>query len=218
MINKNTLWTFGDSYTFGFACREDCPSGKASKYIHEYRKDGDDIWPKLLSNDLNFNLKNFGKNAYCNYDIIESIIENIEDINENDIVVIFKTLPHRIKHPKNNKWEFIPNDELLKSYKTNKGYENFTIEEIRAIISYWGIYVKEPAIKNRQNKIFDYLISRIENDKKGIVLVEEVDFTTGKYESIKEHTNGNIYDYHFSWNGHYDFYRNLKSKLDKKII
>jgi len=119
-VETSTIWTFGDSYTFGFACREDCPSGKALSYM-KYKKKDDDIWPNLLSRDLNFNLQNLGKNSYCNYDIIESIIDNIKNINQDDIVVIFKTIPQRLKHPLNDEWKFIPNDVLWQCYENDKG-------------------------------------------------------------------------------------------------
>lgn len=221
-MENNTLWTFGDSYTFGFACREDCPSGKASKYIDNYKKEKDDIWPNLLSNDLNFNLQNLGRNSYCNYDIIESIIDNIESIKQNDIVVIFKTIPHRLKHPLNDKWKFIANDTLWECYKNNKGNEDFTKEQVQSIVPYYTEFSKQPAVKNRQDKIFNYLIDRIKNDKKAKVIVEEVFGLQSniKYETINEHTNGEIYDFHFSFNGHLSFYKYIKSKLklNKEVI
>ena len=218
-METSTLWTFGDSYTFGFACREDCPSGKASSYM-EYKKEDDDIWPNLLSKDLNFNLQNLGKNSYCNYDIIESIIDNIKNINQDDIVVIFKTIPQRVKHPLNDKWKFIPNDVLWQCYKNDKGNEDFTKEQIKSIVPYYTEFFNQPAVKNRQDKIYNHLIDTIKSKKVKVVVEEITEKERKKHQTIEEHTNGEIYGFHFSYNGHQSFYRHIKSKLklNKSIL
>jgi hypothetical protein len=44
------LYTFGDSYTFGHGCRLD---GPLTEYYHNYKEDGEDIWPNLLGKMLN---------------------------------------------------------------------------------------------------------------------------------------------------------------------
>jgi len=58
-----TLWTFGDSFTFGHGCREDCNSGSYEKY-KSYKSDNDDIWSNKLSKLLQMHLKNLGVNGY----------------------------------------------------------------------------------------------------------------------------------------------------------
>jgi hypothetical protein len=218
-VETSTLWTFGDSYTFGFACREDCPSGKALSYM-KYKKKDDDIWPNLLSRDLNFNLQNLGKNSYCNYDIIESIIDNIKNINQDDIVVIFKTIPQRLKHPLNDEWKFIPNDVLWQCYENDKGNEDFTKEQIKSIVPYYTEFFNQPAVKNRQNKIYNHLIDTIKSKKVKVVVEEITEKEREKHQTIEKHTNGEIYDFHFSYNGHQSFYKHIKSKLklDKSIL
>ena len=43
----NTVWTFGDSFTFGYGCRKDCNSYTLDEY-YSYKKNNDDIWPNHL--------------------------------------------------------------------------------------------------------------------------------------------------------------------------
>ena len=69
----NTLWTFGDSFTFGHGCR---PDGPLPEYYNNYKKDGDDTWPNLLGSMLNTKVKNFGKCGASNDYILDSIIDN----------------------------------------------------------------------------------------------------------------------------------------------
>jgi hypothetical protein len=42
----NTLHTFGDSFTFGHGCVENC----SFKEYYTYKKEDDDIWPNHLAN------------------------------------------------------------------------------------------------------------------------------------------------------------------------
>ena len=51
----NTLWTFGDSFTFGHGCRA---GGPDEEYYHNYKIKSDNIWPNHLGNMLNLKVKN----------------------------------------------------------------------------------------------------------------------------------------------------------------
>ena len=74
----NTLWTFGDSFTFGAGCRPDgpvyLPTGPSTEYYDNYKNNLDDIFPELLGKMLNLEVKNFGRSAVSNDYIIYSII------------------------------------------------------------------------------------------------------------------------------------------------
>jgi len=74
-----TVWTFGDSFTFGHGCREDCTSGIYERYV-KYRKPGDDIWTNKLAALFNAKINNLGINGYCNNLIIDTIIDHYDQI------------------------------------------------------------------------------------------------------------------------------------------
>mgnify|MGYP000197365352 CR=1 FL=1 len=73
----STLWTFGDSMTFGHGCNDECHSNIKEDYLL-YKKEGDNIWPNHLGKLLNYKVNNFGKNGASNDYIFDSIIENLE--------------------------------------------------------------------------------------------------------------------------------------------
>ena len=95
----NTLWTFGDSFTFGHGCRLD---GPLSEYCLNYKKEGDDIWPNHLGKLLNLNVKNYGKCGASNDFIIDSIINNWDSFKENDYVIIGISYHNRFDVPIND--------------------------------------------------------------------------------------------------------------------
>ena len=88
----NTIHTFGDSFTFGHGCR---PDGPINEYYYNYKSYSDDVWPNLLGQMLNVEVKNLGKCGASNDFIIDSIIYNFEKIQQNDVVIIGKTFYQR---------------------------------------------------------------------------------------------------------------------------
>jgi hypothetical protein len=84
-----TLWTFGDSMTFGHGC---VPNYEGDEYYKKYKKSDDDlIWPVILANKLGYKLNNLGKCGASNDYIFDKIIDNYHSISENDIVIVNKT-------------------------------------------------------------------------------------------------------------------------------
>ena len=78
-----TLWTFGDSMTFGHGCVLDY---EGDEYYKKYKKSDDDlIWPVILANKLGYKLNNLGKCGASNDYIFDTIISNYHLISENDI-------------------------------------------------------------------------------------------------------------------------------------
>ena len=85
---KNTLWTFGCSFTAEYHPLNNTPPNNYDLY-REFRGGTlPDVWPTLLSNKLNFNLKNLGKGASSNDTIFKTFCDNVSYIQENDIVII----------------------------------------------------------------------------------------------------------------------------------
>ena len=93
------LWTFGDSFTFGHGCRPDAPT---NEYYYNYKSESDDVWPNLLGQKLNVEVKNLGKCGVSNDFIIDSIIDNFDMIKPNDVVIIGKSFYQRFDVPKLN--------------------------------------------------------------------------------------------------------------------
>lgn len=204
-----TIWTFGDSFTNGDGCIETQGIRDGdTKYYYEYKKIEDDIWPTLLSKKTSCDIKNMGKSGASNDYIIDSIIDNFDNILENDIVIIEKTFYQRFDIPNLNKNVF--HTQYGESLYTmdidlkNNKYDKNKLE-IETILNYGILFANHKLFKERQFKRFNFIKNQLKN-KKAIVFIWDIeDFRNGNVERIIEHTNGKIKDFHFSFNGHRQF-------------
>jgi hypothetical protein len=102
-----TLWTFGASFTSGDGCVETLGIRDGDiKYYNEYKKSDNDIWPNILGKMIGFNVKNIGKSGASNDYILDSIIDNFDMIQSNDVVIIQKTAYQRFDIPNLNTNKF----------------------------------------------------------------------------------------------------------------
>ena len=216
---KNTLWAFGDSMTFGHGCNIDCLSDTKIEYL-KYKKEGDDIWTNHLSNLLNYSVCNLGKNGASNDSILDSIIDNFDYINQNDVVIINMTLYGRMDVPIGNYFH-----NVLSSYegaktllkKSDNVEDN---EKIETIINFQYYFSNHKLYKDRHKKRFEFIKNRLIKEKKVkfiyIWSLEEDDEIYASFETIVKATNGAIQDTHFSFNGHFNFAHFLYGLMDTK--
>jgi len=228
----NTLWTFGDSFTFGYACNELCTTKKRLEYL-PYKKDEDDIWPNHLGKLLNYDIKNLGKNGCSNDYIFNTILDNFNDIKENDIVIINMTYHGRIEVPvEDDVLNIFFNDTVFQNIKEKEKIKNAllpilkndtdaSIDEIyKTIINFQYYFMNNPYYKKRNIKKFKFLEERLFNEKKikfcFLWGLEENKSILNGFEKIQEHTNNQINDEHFSYNGHREFSQFIYSIIINK--
>jgi hypothetical protein len=208
-----TLWTFGDSFTFGHGCR---PDGPTNEYYYNYRSESDDVWPNLLGKMLNIEVKNLGKCGVSNDFIIDSIIDNFYMIKPDDLVIIEKSFYQRFDIPKLNSNTFdtycAEDLNLINTnLKKNESVENKL--EIETIFNYGILFSDNLLFKQRQNKRFKFIEQQFKN-KINKILVWDVDGDLRKsMETIHQHTRGEIKDLHFSFKSHKIFSEFLYKKL-----
>lgn len=188
---KSTLWTFGDSNTAGHGCYPN------DEYYEGYFKSGDKTWPVWLSEQLDVELKNFGKNGSSNDTIIDTIIDKWEGINRGDCVFIGMTHPHRFDVPINNKFESIVHD-FSKSIGENK----LTKDEFETIVNFQYYFADSILYKKRQIKRFEWIKKLLIQKKCKLVVVWNVQTDLKGFETIKDATNGRLIDYHLSFKSH----------------
>lgn len=213
---KQSLWTFGDSFTFGHGCNELCTSNVYQQY-KEYKKKGDDIWPNLLGRQLGVaEVKNFGKNGASNDYILNSIIQNYDSINSNDYVVISKTYYQRFQVPIMDNWvNILGVNELNLDADLS---DSITKEEYESILNFQYLFLDNTLYKKRQDEWFEFLKNRLINDKKvEKCFIWEIDKLIGTRD-ITTDTNGKIQDGHFSYRGHSQFSQYIYSKLKNKLL
>lgn len=193
------LIVFGDSFTYL------CTHNKNDEnYYSKYKKNQNDLhWSEIVSKKLDLKLHNFGYGSFSNYRIIDSIIENFDLIDENDVVVISKTFYSRIDIPTEERngpkiTTVSPSaDKLLKNL-------GFSDSEIFGILFY-STLMDNKHFTERIDKIYDFIKKMIENKKVKKCIFWNVSDYWLKYESITEATKNNIIDNHWSFKGNYDF-------------
>jgi L-rhamnose mutarotase len=218
-----TLWTFGDSQTYGHGCR---PEGPLQEYYNNYKKDGDDIWPKLLGNKLNCEVKNFGICGASNDTVLDTIIDNFDNIQSNDIVIIGKTFYERfdVPHKKNNILMAILGE--VKNISDKVWWEawlsdnDITEDEINVLIDFSYYYATHILYKERHDKRYDFIKKQLENKNVKVFFWQNEVNLKYNVEFIIQATKNKIKDFHFSFKGHEQFSKymfNLVSN-EKKIV
>lgn len=200
----NTIWAFGDSFTFCEGCRSD---GFLPEYYYNYKKEGDDNWPNHLSKLLNLEVKNFGKCGASNDYIIDSIIDNWDFIKEGDYVVIGITWYDRFDIPINDK---------LMHVGVNSGIDKlFSLDEeekLKTIINFQYHFANHELYKKRHLKRFDFL-SKLLKEKNINIFVWNVKTLWRRFEEITKATNNQIPDAHWSFKGNKDFADMIYKKI-----
>lgn len=219
---ENTLWTFGDSFTFGHGCNESCTSNIKEDYL-QYKKEGDDIWPNHLAKLLNCKVKNLGKNSVSNDYIFDTIIDNFDEINLGDIVIINMTLHGRIEVPFDDSTRNVLSTYENASKIIRVGNDNLEKEKIDSVINFQYYFSNHKFYKERHKKRFKFIGDRLKEDKKlqffYIWSLEDDIKIYNTFTKIKDHTKGKIDDGHFSFKGHIDFAHYLYSLMDiKKLL
>jgi hypothetical protein len=177
------LWVFGDSFTAGNGCllNEDYTRYKISNE--------DLVWPEIVASKLNFKLINLGMGAYSNDKIIDSIIENYNLINNDDLVIVGSTFYNRFDVPNN--------DSLLTISPTN-------LPTNQELLLHFVSIMDSDLLKERHKLRIDFLRQQI-IEKGSRCLFWEVETEWVKYENIKSATKDEIKDFHWSYKGHKDF-------------
>jgi hypothetical protein len=94
--NSSRLITFGDSWTAGHGVELDIHCKEVispNPFIDKLRTSNG--WPRHLANLFDIPFVNFGWCNYSNKDIINSIKENIEYFDKNDIIIVMLSFPYR---------------------------------------------------------------------------------------------------------------------------
>ncbi len=199
----NSIWCFGDSFTYGHGCRPEFD------YCQKYKKDKDDLWCNHLGNLLNMNVINNGVNGCSNDIIIDLIMNNYQKIESNDVVIIGKTFSYRYDIP-----AFNTDNDWVSAHDVIYHKEKYNEEQYETILNFSYHFAKDKKYKNRQNNRIDFLISLL-NERKVKTLLWSVEDDILFYDRIRDATNGKIDDAHLSFKGHLQFYQWIYQKLIK---
>jgi hypothetical protein len=208
-----TIWYFGDSSTEDYNLKFNW----VKNYIDWKKGYIPPHWTKLLANKMNLSYKNFGKNGLDNYSILDSIIEQMNNIKDEDMIIINWTSPIRYRVANGNKFYSITVERI------DKTIENISIQSLQEFalnrestlwideVINWMKLLKKLFLNN---KIIFWTPFIEYNNVKGI-------FRTSlmrKNLTINEETNGVICDYHMGENGCKEFTELIYNYINKKDI
>jgi hypothetical protein len=221
----NSIWTFGDSFTFGMGCRIDQGINDGGDlYFKKYYQDSYDIWPNILGHQLEYDIKNLAKCGSSNDAIIDTIIDSFDLINQNDIVIIQKTYYERFDIPWSDRNGFRTQHKQFidgsKAYSFSK--DNTQKSEIEAAINFAVYFSNSSLYKERQDKRFNFLKKQLLNKIDKVYIWDIDDLMIKSIQKISQHSNYEFKDEHFSFIGHIQFanyiYDNLFEQKKNKII
>lgn len=206
----NTIWGFGDSFTFGHGCR---PDGPLTEYYNEYRKEGDKVWIEWLGEWKGMKTENRGSCGVSNEYILDSVIDNYNSIESGDIVIIGTTLWGRRDIPIEDRW--LPLLSIIEVGGEVTGVNTMSVEDRSVLIEYQLRFGEHPLWRDRVMKRFGFLKETLH--RKGVeTLIWNInDEASRRTEKIRDVSQYN--DSHFSFNGHkawaYYLDRRLKGDL-----
>lgn len=205
----STLWTFGDSFTFGHGCRLD---GPLPEYYQNYKKEGDDIWPNHLGKMLNLKIKNFGKCGASNDFIIDCIIDQSDFIKEGDCVIISVTYHHRYDAPSKYSKAL---STIFWDLEDLGNFSGSDREEMETLVNFQYHFANNELYKKRHLKRINFL-NKILKQKKINTFIWDVEYMqcSTRFEKIANATEGKLDDWHFSFKGH----KNFADMVYKKLI
>ena len=208
----NQLWVFGDSFTAGNGCFAN------EEYPLKYKLTSDHlIWPEILAKNLKSKLINRGMGLFSNDKILDTIMEDYSTIAEGDIIVIGKTFSSRFDIPNKNRETLmtispINLDPVTLAY-FNAGYNKQEMDYLWQMVE----LMDDSMLTKRQNFRFDFLKSiLLEHRKVRNCVIWDVDKIWNSFESINDATKGEVFDHHWSYQGHRDFATYITEYVKKK--
>jgi hypothetical protein len=202
-----TLWTFGDSLTEGYNIKYEW-----SKSYIDWKGYTPKVHGEVISEKLNLDLRNLGLGGSDNYSIFQNFCDVSNKIKEDDIVIFGWSSPMRFRLVGNhNTWKtFIPN--YTKNLSDINGISINTINEL---------------LIHRDNvKFVEEVNSWITLIDNFLVNVNHVHWTIFDdrikahmirgLNTIKNETNGDVDDGHFSEEGQFQLSEKLIHLLSIK--
>lgn len=203
------LWVFGDSFTAGNG------SNPSEEYSIRYKLTDDDIiWPEILAKELSLSLVNRGRGLYSNDKILDTIMEDYFAIADGDIVVIGKTFSSRFDIP-NKSRELLMTISPVNLDPTslayfNAGYNKRDMEYLWQMVE----YMDDAMLTKRQDFRFNFLKSvLLEYRKVKNCIIWDVDGHWQNFETINDATKGDVFDHHWSYQGHRDFAKYITKQI-----
>jgi hypothetical protein len=218
---KQTIWTFGDSFTESFNVPKTFGSHDWRLEYVRWLGRMPKVYGEIMSEKLNYELVNLGKSGSCNDSIFETICLNINKIKDNDIVIIGWSSPLRFRlasEMNNENWV-----NILPSYKINRIGEGNSKHLFKNSVSdntFDEIFYNRKSIRYVDEVLYKTQIINKALDKNKVIhwspfpeYFSEIKPIT-ECTKIVDETDGKINDPHFSEKGHIELSDRLLEMLE----
>lgn len=216
--NKATIWFFGDSYTRGISQSKiyDLVKSKNKRYRP---------WPDILSEQHKFNKINLAMGGNSNDGIINSILENLNEMKHGDVVIVSDTSPLRIlgiNPNKNDELKYITLNNYIQDgkvftdsgldstqskYLTNYIYDfYYKYEDVWSRAFYERIVHLRRYLEQEGVQVF-FWSYKLWNDESNKV----------RFSRIVDESDGTILDSHWGIEGNIQFCQFMSKNLENKI-
>jgi len=209
---KNTLWVFGDSFTYGDGCHP------GNDYYEWCKDDVGQTWDKIVADHFNVNVKNFGVSGNCNELIFDSFFDVLDEIRKDDMVSIGITSPLRQPYynPTSKQIEFNVNSAHVKGQ-----FIKLPDAHRHALVDYLILFYNSMESLNVWEAIWGKRLNNISNMLTRLDIKNfnwKVKKYQSNYESISRATRAEIDDYHWSFSGHESFAKEVIKQLELKYF
>lgn len=192
---KQTAWFFGCSTTYGSGCH------KGDEYYNKYKRPGDKIWTEIVAETLDYREVNLGVPGRGNIEILRCILDNKDNFKSDDMIVIGVTDGARIQS------FFVDDQKVLPTSYTHWMIDGFPWH-LKGLDQDFVDSLKDYMVNCRLrfiNEHCSYDMKLIE-DVVSLIKVKQTLIWSpvlwNKFENIATHTNEEINDFHWSFNGH----------------
>lgn len=206
MVDKKTLWVFGDSFSSPFYHKKNKSwSTKYSEYLGYYPS----CFAELLARDLDMELQNESEPGIGNESILDRIILKLDKIKQDDLVVIGWSSPTRWRYVDGKTWVDVVSPEDESHYLESKTLEEISTNRLNPLY--------ESELCNRVE-----LINRVLTQPNNKFVYHWTWYPIQPYnlihrirgERIKDETKNELIDNHFSANSHKVLSKKIQKEYD----
>ena len=211
---KGKLWVFGDSFS---SYNGIFPGPIHSNPYYEYKTGkNDNAWFVHLKRKLDLSLINKAQGGYSNDHIFATVIENINKIKREDVVILGTSFNNRVYIPnKHNKLVDYPIVLQMTPDDIDPVAANL-LERYCAMFCEYD-FKQRSAFSKQTEKRFKFLKDVMDNYIGVKSCVVWSVYLFNEFESITTATNKKIEDLHWSYKGHYDFFKYIRKEYEKNI-
>lgn len=211
MAEVKKLWAFGDSFTYSFEL------SKEHKY-YEFRTPDGKPYVEWLAEYYGATLYNYATPGWGNTHILHDLLLHAPKFADNDIIIVGTSDSCRVQsfeyHTGKNSFVQASYSSYIDDFDRNNSTEHIDPNFPDSLVNY-VVNCKLPLVNYHNWYDISMILNTLKICKGAKKAIWDV-HQWGNFENIDTHTQGQIPDMHWSWNGHKEFFLYLKDNLNTR--